>query len=220
MPYERQILLSRDPVPRRSWIFLSACAHLVVLVLIVALRHVAGPQVVPEELETAEIISGQTHIAYSPPVEKTRQPNASPLQFPRRTRRTQGPSSPTGLQGAALARMRGRAKAATSGMIESFKAKQFWGFSTEHFDLAAQTAGQLPVISAYEVPPHYEQYVTVEVTIDEEGRVADARVISGEVSRDIQHKLLAAVREFRYSPARHDGTPIPSQLDIVVHIPS
>jgi TonB family protein len=116
--------------------------------------------------------------------------------------------------------MRGRAKAATSGMIESFKAKQFWGFSTEHFDLAAQTAGQLPVISAYEVPPHYEQYVTVEVTIDEEGRVADARVISGEVSRDIQHKLLAAVREFRYSPARHDGTPIPSQLDIVVHIPS
>lgn len=105
-------------------------------------------------------------------------------------------------------------------MVASIRVRQFYGFSTEHFDLAAQTAGKLPTISAAELPPRFEQYVTVELTIDVDGRVADARIVGGEVTSAIKRRLLSAVREFRYSPARRDGTPIPSQLDIVVHIPS
>jgi TonB family protein len=60
----------------------------------------------------------------------------------------------------------------------------------------------------------------VEVTIDVDGRVADARIIGGLVTRPIEQKLLAAIREFKYTPAKHYGTPIPSQVDVVVHIPS
>jgi TonB family protein len=78
----------------------------------------------------------------------------------------------------------------------------------------------LPVISADELPPRFEQYITVEVTIDVDGRVADARIVGGEAPPAVQQRLLSAVREFKYTPARRDGTPIPSQLDLVVHIPS
>jgi TonB family protein len=60
----------------------------------------------------------------------------------------------------------------------------------------------------------------VEITIDTEGQVAEARVISGLVDASIQQKLLSAIREFKYTPATRDGVPIPSQRDIVVHVPS
>jgi TonB family protein len=60
----------------------------------------------------------------------------------------------------------------------------------------------------------------VEVTIDVDGRVAEARVTTGMVAPTIEQTLLAAIREFKYTPAKRDGTPIPSQLDIVVHIPT
>ena len=219
MSYQRQILLSSERVPRKLPIAISGCAHLAILVLILALRH-AGPQMAPENREVVELVAGKTRIAYSPPEPAAGQPHAGPLEFPRSSRRKRTAPSPVGEEGTALAQTRRRAQVATSGMIASLKAKQYWGFSSEHYDLANQTAGRLPNISADEVPPKYEQYVMVEVTIDVDGRVADARIVSGEVSRAIQQKLLAAVHEFKYTPARRDGTPIPSQLDIVVHIPS
>ncbi len=122
--------------------------------------------------------------------------------------------------GTALQVLREHAKTATAGMVASIRVRQFYGFTTEHFDLAVQTSGMLPVISADELPPRFEQYLTVEVTIDTEGRVADARITGGEAPPVVQRRLLSAVREFRYAPARRDGTPIPSQLDIIVHIPS
>jgi TonB family protein len=88
------------------------------------------------------------------------------------------------------------------------------------FRLAVQTAGEWPKISADELPPRYEQYVQIEVTIDKDGTVADARILSGIVDEKIQQKLLAAVREFKYVPATRNGSPIPSQRDIIVHVPS
>lgn len=76
------------------------------------------------------------------------------------------------------------------------------------------------MISPNEVPPRFEQIVTVEVTIDASGEVADARVVAGLVVPTIEQKLLSAIRQFKYKPATRDGSPIPSQMDIVVHIPS
>jgi TonB family protein len=70
------------------------------------------------------------------------------------------------------------------------------------------------------LPPHYEQLVIVEITIDVDGSVAQARIVSGSVDPKIQHKLLSAILGFKYSPAKRGGTPIPSQLDLVVHVPS
>jgi len=81
-------------------------------------------------------------------------------------------------------------------------------------------AGETPFISPDRLPPHFEQFVTVEITIDVEGRVAEAHIVSGLVDGPIQKTLLSAIREFKYKPATRDGMPIPSQLDIVVHVPS
>jgi len=96
-----------------------------------------------------------------------------------------------------------------------------YGFYPDHnYQLAVQTSGIIPPVSAAEVPPHFEQYVIVEVTIDTEGRVAEARVVSGVTTPAIEQKLLSAIHEFTYRPAKRDGIPIASQRDIVIHIPT
>ena len=105
-------------------------------------------------------------------------------------------------------------------MVTSIKQRQIYGFSPIEYRLAVQTAGEIPTISAADVPPHFEQYVVVEVTIDVDGRVADARVVAGQVDSTIQQTLLSAIRGFKYNPAKRDGTPIASQLDLVIHIPT
>lgn len=218
MPYHRQILLSTELVPRRSMVALSTVAHLAAVVLILALWH-AGPQIVPVKTQTVQAISGAAHIAYQRGGQKAGHPQRQNPFLSSRKRIVLMPPG-NARTGAALKALRGRAKAATAGMVESLKARGFWGFSSEQYDLPSQTAGQLPDISASELPPRFEQYVTVEVTIDEAGHVADVRIVGGEAPATIQRRLLAAIRDFKYTPARRDGTPIPSQLDIVVHIPS
>ena len=60
----------------------------------------------------------------------------------------------------------------------------------------------------------------VDITIDVDGRVAEAQIVGGLVPIKIQQTLLSAIREFKYRPAQRNGAPIPSQLEIVVHVPS
>ena len=117
--------------------------------------------------------------------------------------------------------LRKRAKQETAGLMMNLKFRQVYGFSPGHdYQLAIQTAGTLPTISADEVPPRFEQYLIVDVIVDVDGRVADARISGGAVNPTIEQKLLAAIREFKYNPAKRDGSPIPCQLGIVVHVPS
>src|SRR5437660_2680852 len=101
MPYSRQILLSSDPVPRRSVIFLSGFAHLAALVLIFALRHTTGPHVVPEKNLTVQKLSGTAHLAFHPAEAKAGRPNAA-LHLPRKTPRTRAAAPKTGEGGTAL----------------------------------------------------------------------------------------------------------------------
>jgi len=218
MPYSRQILLSSDPVPRRSIIFLSGFVHLAVLVLILALRAM-GPHVVPEKIQAVQKLSGSSHLAFNPAQAKAGRPNAA-LHLPRKTRHARAATPQPGEGGTALEVLREHARTATAGMVASIKVRQFYGFSTDQYDLAVRTSGELPVIPASDLPPRFEQYITVEVTIDLDGRVADARIIGGEAPLAVQQRVLAAVREFKYTPARRNGTPIPTQVDVVVHIPS
>jgi TonB family protein len=218
MPYSRQILLSSDPVPRRSVILLSGFAHLAALVLIFVLRA-TGPYVVPEKIQAVQKLSGTTHLAFNPAEAKAGRPNAAPLHLPQKTPRAR-PAPQTGEGGTALEVLREHARTATAGMVASIKVRQFYGFSTDQYDLAVRTSGELPVIPASDLPPRFEQYIIVEVTIDLDGRVADARIVGGEAPPAIQQRLLSAVREFKYTPARRNGTPIPTQVDVVVHIPS
>lgn len=219
MPYQRQILLASDPAPGWAVLCLSLAGHVVALALIVALLHATGVHFVPPQYATVQVISGAAHLSYTPP--RARSAQTAPLLLHRAPRRSRVASNGSATTGKALEVLREHAQSATAGMIDSIRVSQFYGFHySDDYRLAIQTAGKLPHISSAEVPPHFEQLVTVEVTIDSGGHVADARVVGGEVSAAIQRKLLAAVREFRYTPATHYGSPIPSQLDIVIHVPS
>ena len=211
-----QIFVPRHPVRRVSIFSLSALAHVVVLAIMV-LRHATAPQIVPDKNEKVQAISGPTQVAYAPP---KGEPRPSPFHQPRSKRkpRAQNPAvegDPMGVEA-----VRTRAKQATAGMMVGIKQRLIYGFSTINYQLAVQTSGAIPTISADELPPRFEQYLIVEVTIDIDGRVADARLTTGMAPPKIEQTLLSAIREFKYIPAKRDGSPIPCQIDLVIHIPS
>ncbi len=222
MAYERQILLTTEPVPRLSIIWLSAGVHLLALVLLLAFLHATRPRILPVKLETAQALPAATHLVFKPAIASSAQAPASRLRLHRKKQQPQliAPESEPIAEGAATKVLRQHAHNATAGMLSSIKVSQFYGMNWGDYQLAIHVSGELPVIAANELPPHFQQFVTVEVTIDVDGRVADARIIGGLVTRPIEQKLLAAIREFKYTPAKHYGTPIPSQMDVIVHIPS
>src|SRR5215470_2771454 len=214
-----QRFIAGATVPNARALLPSIAAHAIVLVfLVVELQRTAplivyiGKKQVAQKLEAA---------IYIPPSARRSSFQINQKQSTkavRRTQKTESDSSSNELTGEAL---RQQARVATKAIITNFNFRTIYGFSPfPEYHLAVQTSGQLPFISAESVPPHFEQYVTVEVTIDTRGRVADARVVSGMVDDKIQQTILAAIREFKYQPATRAGVPIPSQCDIVVHVPT
>jgi TonB family protein len=120
-----------------------------------------------------------------------------------------------------VAAIRERARRETIGLVQNFRFRTTYGFSPNpKYELPVQTGGDYPVVTAEELPPRYEQYLIVEITIDSEGKVVDARLVAGETDTKIVSKVLAAVRQFKYRPATKEGIPIPSQTDLVIHIPT
>jgi hypothetical protein len=217
---ERQILLSTTPVPRTSIVLLSVLAHVVALALIIVFRHATGAHVVPEKLTAIEIPAGGTHVAFNPRRPKSILPRASAFHLPRRIKLKHLTNPGNTGDSPGLQALRGRAKQSTVGLMNDFKFRQMYGFSPGNYQLAVQISGVVPAIAAAELPPRFEQYLIVEVTIDIDGRVADARFVNGMATPKIEETLLSAVREFKYIPAKRDGSPIPCQVDLVIHIPS
>jgi len=123
-------------------------------------------------------------------------------------------------EGTASEVLQEHARNATAGLVTDLKQRQIYGFSPGAYEIPIWVSGALPTISAAEVPPHFEQLLIVEIIIDVDGSVAQAKIVSGSVAPSIQHKLLSAILGFKYNPAKRGGTPIPSQLDLVVHVPS
>jgi TonB family protein len=215
---QRQIFVSSDPVPRVSVGALSVFAHLAVLALIVV-WHAKAPRIVPQKYEVVQTVSGADQVTYNPPP-KAVPPRPSPFHAPHSKQKPSVQEQNVSGTGTALETLRAHAKAATAGLMVGINQRLVYGFSTIDYHLAVHTSGTLPVISADDLPPRFEQYLIVEVTIDTEGRVADARLLSGMATPKIEQTLLSAIRGFKYIPAKRDGTPIPCQVDIVVHIPS
>ncbi len=113
------------------------------------------------------------------------------------------------------------AKQYSAAITNSLKFEEIYGFYPGHkFQLPLRQSGDVPHISRDQVPPHFEQIVLVDITIDTEGKVADARIVAGQVDPSIQRILLAAVRGFKYTPATRDDVPIPSEVEIVIPVPS
>jgi hypothetical protein len=59
--------------------------------------------------------------------------------------------------------IRAHAKQATAGLMVGIKQRLTYGFSTIDYKLAVQTSGAIPIISANELPPRFEQYLIVEI---------------------------------------------------------
>ena len=144
---------------------------------------------------------------------------ASTQKKPKRSSGRLRPSNQESALG--VAAIRERARRETIGIVQNFKFRTTYGFSPDpRYELPVQTAGDYPKVTADELPPRFEQYLIVEITIDSDGRVVDARITAGQVDSKIASKVLAAVRQFKYRPATRSGIPIPSQTDLVVHVPT
>jgi hypothetical protein len=214
---QHQIFISNNPVPRVSVFSLSVLAHLVVLGVLVV-RHATAPHIVPTKYEAVQAISGAAQVAYEPPPKGA--PRPSPFHQQRSKKKPRTQQTEVAGDAAGVEIIRAHAKQATAGLMVGIKQRLIYGFSTIHYDLAVQTSGVIPTISADDLPPRFEQYLIVEVTINIDGRVADARLTSGMATPKIEQTLLSAIRGFTYIPAKRDGSPIPCQIDLVIHIPS
>jgi TonB family protein len=200
-----------------SVLSLSVIAHLAVLILI-GVRHATTAQIVPTKYEVVQAVSGADQVAYVPPKGAPLLP--SPFHHLRSKKKARVQDSNFAGDAAGVEIIRAHAKQATAGLMVGIKQRLTYGFSTIDYKLAVQTSGAIPIISANELPPRFEQYLIVEITINIDGRVADARLLSGMATPKIEQTLLSAIREFKYIPAKRDGTPIPCQVDLVIHIPS
>jgi hypothetical protein len=217
---QRQILLSTDTVPRTSIKLLSLLGHVVGLFLIVTMSHSPRPQSVPEKYIPVPTMSRAARLAFSPTSTTAALPHTNLLHIPKNTPVKRRTGRIVTGDSASLQILRGQAKRATAGLIADFKFSEIYGFPPRDYRFAVQTSGVLPTIRPSDLPPRFEQYLTVEVTVDIDGHVADARLVAGEATPKIEQRLLSAIREFKYIPAKRDGFPIASQMDVVVHIPS
>jgi len=199
---------------------LSVLAHLVVLALTLVFWRAARVRILPEKYNTVEIISGPAYRSSKATSSTSTRPRI-PSPVHRSARQARLPESGSAVNAAAAQALRGQAEQATAAIMANLKFRHIYGFSPNHdYQLAVRTVGEVPSISAADLPPHFQQYVMVEITIDTNGRVAEARIVAGMVDPAIERTLLSAIREFKYSPAKRDGAPIPSQLEIVIRIPS
>ena len=89
---------------------------------------------------------------------------------------------------------------------------------TTGFEVRPALPYVFPDIPRYGVPSEVQGNVVVEVTINAQGEVVDARVLE-TIGYGIEELALATVRQWRFRPATKDGDPIPSRQDIYFHFP-
>jgi len=202
--------------PAASAVALSILVHCAALVLLWALRSHA-PRIVPARYEVAEVIRLRPHVALAPNLTAVRGNGGHSAGRSRPLAAGPAVSNPKLSAGQALQR---EAKRESAAIINSLKFEEIYGFYPGHkFQLPLRQSGDIPHISPDLLPPRYSQIVLVDLTIDTEGKVADARIVAGEIDPAIQRILLAAVRGFKYSPATRDDIPIPSEVEIVIPVP-
>ena len=76
-----------------------------------------------------------------------------------------------------------------------------------------------PAIYPWQLARGLQGDVIVEVTIDEQGNVTETRVPQS-LQQDIDEKVIATLRNWRFKPATVDGVAISSRQDVHFHFPS
>jgi hypothetical protein len=116
-----------------------------------------------------QAVSGADQVAYVPPKGAPLLP--SPFHHLRSKKKARVQDSNFAGDAAGVEIIRAHAKQATAGLMLGIKQRLVYGFSTTNYQLAVQTSGVIPIISANELPPRFEQYLIVEITINIDGRV-------------------------------------------------
>jgi TonB family protein len=76
-----------------------------------------------------------------------------------------------------------------------------------------------PSIYPWQLPKGLQGDVIVEVTIDEHGTVTETKVVQS-LQSDIDDKVIATLKNWRFRPASVDGVAISSRQDVHFHFPS
>jgi len=76
-----------------------------------------------------------------------------------------------------------------------------------------------PPISRDDLPEGVQGKVVVEITIDELGNVIDTKLLQG-LHPNIDRKVIATLRQWRFRPATRDGHAIASKQDALFNFPS
>jgi TonB family protein len=76
-----------------------------------------------------------------------------------------------------------------------------------------------PAVFPWQLPNGLQGDVIVEVTIDAQGSVTETRVLQS-LKEDIDEKVIATLRNWRFRPATVDGVAIRSRQDVHFHFPS
>ena len=76
-----------------------------------------------------------------------------------------------------------------------------------------------PSIYPWQLPKGLQGDVIVEVTIDEHGTVTETKVVQS-LQSDIDDKVIATLKNWRFKPASVDGVAISSRQDVHFHFPS
>jgi TonB family protein len=208
-----------NTVPGKRAASLSILGHCVVLVVVVLLLRMKGPTIVMQQTSAITLAAKGSPLAFNSVKAEPVQTHTRSLLHASKRLRLRREAKTMGENGT-VEMIRDHAKRETAGLMMSLRQRLTYGIPITDYQFAVQTSGVVPIIPASDLPPRYEQYLVVEITVDTDGTVADARIVTGQVDQKVQKKLLSAIREFKYTPAKHNGAPIPSQLDLVVHVPS
>jgi TonB family protein len=76
-----------------------------------------------------------------------------------------------------------------------------------------------PRVSRWELPGGKDGDVVVELTIDEHGNVVEEKLLQG-IGADIDQRVIATLRVWRFRPATRNGVAIPFKYDARFHFPS
>jgi TonB family protein len=94
------------------------------------------------------------------------------------------------------------------------------GLTTGHeLRPALPIEGGRPRVAASDLPGGLQGDVIVEITINEQGKVIEKKVIKS-IDPGIDNKVLAALEKWQFTPATQDGKAIASQQYVYFHFPS
>jgi TonB family protein len=92
--------------------------------------------------------------------------------------------------------------------------------STQVDTAPVANAKPLPAYSVQDLRGKPSARVTMQLKIDENGKVLDAQWLSGSVSTNLQRSVLKAVYDWSFSPAKKDGTAVKTDIEVSVNFTS